>query len=140
MFFALIDLRADKAILEAQTKSEAQAEDKTAHDLSEAKSDDNKKELTTCQKVVQEIMAVKQFSRMFWLVAFSAVLNYAVVMPWNNTAQAELLERDLFRPAKDITECCCWSNLPADCFATWPNDDDSIHQPTDDEAKKCRSG
>ena len=96
--------------------------------------------LSVLQLVLGEVSAVKHFSKMFWLVAVCAVLNYAIVMPWNNTAQAELLERDLFRPARDITECCCWSGHKADCFAQWPDDDGNIHIPSADEAARCRNG
>lgn len=63
------------------------------------------------------------------------MLNYAVVMPWNNTAQELLLERDLFRTAPPLTECCCWGQ--GACYESWPTANGSVHVLDAAEAASC---
>jgi MFS family permease len=59
------------------------------------------------------------FGAMFWLMVGSTVCGYGVVQTFQNTASSMLLERDLFKRAKPIEECCCWA--PGQCYASWPD-------------------
>jgi len=105
---------------------------------------DAKPNLSLLGVLWQEISSVRHFSKMFWLVAASAVVNYAVVMVWNNTAQGLLLQRNLFKPAQDLAACCCWAE--GSCYTSWPSGhlDDSgnyeIHIPSATELQQCRTG
>ena len=71
-----------------------------------------------------------------WLLV--QILNYAVVMPWNNTAQGLLLERDLFKAAPPLQECCCWA--PRSCYESWPTANGTVHVLTPGEAAACSTG
>lgn len=65
-------------------------------------------------------------------------MNYAVVMTWNNTAQALLLERNLFKPPQDLADCCCWSG--DNCYQTWPSDEGTPVNLTAAMKARCSSG
>jgi MFS family permease len=66
-----------------------------------------------------DLLEARKFGRMFWLVCLNAVACYGVVMPWNNTASAALLERSFFKPPQNLSDCCCWA--PGQCFERWPD-------------------
>ena len=105
-----------------------------------------------------EVRAMRKFSALYWLMVTYTVLGYGVVMVFNNTAQDFLLERNYFKPAPDVTECCCWGQPvasaagvalpdPSTCYSSWPNStwdgiDSSaaIVRPTTVEKRQCREG
>ena len=66
-----------------------------------------------------------QLPLMFWLMVGSTMMGYGVVQTFQNTASSMLLERNLFKSAQPIVDCCCWADGSAkDCYAQWPDPQD----------------
>jgi len=139
VLFACVDIQTEKKLDAMKTESLLNdAGGLKNQDTSQTKTKVEEAPAGLCGVLITEVSSVKYFPKIFWLVCFSAIFNYAVVMPWNNTAQQLLLQRDLFTTAPELSECCCWA--PGHCYESWPSSSGGIHTLSKNESLSCSAG